>query len=99
MAACAPDHLRIRPPQPERRMKTLLYASTGPELALYDIDFAGAAVEKRSTSRLPVNVQYAWPHPSGRFLYAVASNGGPAVKGDTHLAIALRIETGSGELR
>ncbi len=47
---------------------------------------------------LPANVQYAWPHPSGRILYVVASNGqppsGPAgVAGadKNHYAIAYRI--------
>src|SRR5262249_25165182 len=44
--------------------KTVFYASTGPELALFDVDVADAALQKRSTVTLPANVQYAWPHPS-----------------------------------
>jgi len=43
--------------------KTVYYASIGPELALYDVDVAGAALAKRSTVTLPANVQYVWPHP------------------------------------
>ena len=44
--------------------KTVYYASVGPELTLYDIDVADAALQKRGTVTLPANVQYAWPHPS-----------------------------------
>jgi 6-phosphogluconolactonase (cycloisomerase 2 family) len=47
---------------------------------------------------LPANVQYAWPHPSKRYLYAVSSNGGPGVTGDTHIASAFRIDPASGGL-
>src|SRR5262245_52733838 len=57
--------------------KTVFYASTGPELALFDVDVADAALQKRSTVALPANVQYAWPHPSKRWLYVVSSSGGP----------------------
>ena len=37
--------------------KTVFYASVGPELALYDIDIADAALQKRGTITLPANVQ------------------------------------------
>ena len=79
--------------------KTVFYASVGPELALYDIDVAGAALQRRATVMLPANVQYAWPHPSKRYLYVVSSNGGPGVAGDTHLANAFRIDPASGALQ
>ncbi len=79
--------------------KTVFYASVGPELALYDIDITGAALEKRATAMLPANVQYAWPHPSRRYLYVVSSNGGPGVAGDKHLASAFRIDPASGALQ
>src|SRR5262245_20057960 len=49
--------------------KTVFYASTGPELALFDVDVADAALQKRGTVTLPANIQYAWPHPSKRYLY------------------------------
>jgi len=65
--------------------KTVFYASTGPELTLFDVDVADAALQKRSTVTLPANVQYAWPHPSKRWLYVVSSSGGPGVAGTTHL--------------
>ena len=74
------------------------YASTGPNLAIYDLDPDAASLSFRSSIVLPANIQYAWPHPSRRFLYVIASNGqppsGPAgVAGnDTHhYAFAFRV--------
>jgi len=79
--------------------KTVLYASVGPELTLFDLDMADAVLATRGTVTLPANIQYAWPHPSTRYFYVVSSNGGPGViPGDTHLANAFRIDPGSGTL-
>jgi len=75
--------------------KTVFYASTGSELSLFDVDFAEAALQKHGTVTLPANVQYAWPHPSKRYLYVVSSNGGPGLPGTTHLASALRMDARS----
>jgi 6-phosphogluconolactonase len=77
----------------------VFYASTGPELSLFEVDVAGAALEKRGTVTLPANVQYAWPHPSKRYLYVVSSDGGPGLAGTTHLATAFRIDPLSGALQ
>jgi 6-phosphogluconolactonase len=79
--------------------KTVYYASIGPELALYDIDVDDAALIKRGAVTLPANIQYVWPHPSRRTLYAVSSNGGPQVTGDTHRANALTIDQATGALQ
>jgi 6-phosphogluconolactonase (cycloisomerase 2 family) len=79
--------------------KTVYCASVGPELALYDIDVDGAALIKRGAVTLPANIQYVWPHPSRRTLYAVSSNGGPQVTGDTHRANALTIDPVTGALQ
>jgi 6-phosphogluconolactonase len=79
--------------------KTVYYASIGPELTLYDIDVDGAALIKRGAVTLPANIQYVWPHPSRRILYAVSSNGGPQVTGDTHRASALTINPATGALQ
>jgi 6-phosphogluconolactonase len=79
--------------------KTVLYTSVGPDLTLFDIDMADAALAKRGSVTLPANIQYAWPHPSTRYFYVVSSNGGPGVlPGDTHLASAFRVDPGSGTL-
>ncbi len=78
---------------------TVFYASVGPELTLFDIDVAEAALQKRSSVTLPANVQYAWLHPSKWYLYVVSSNGGPGtIPGDKHLASAFRVEPASGVL-
>lgn len=74
------------------------YASVGPKLMRYSLDVAGAALTPQNTITLPANVQYAWPHPSRKFLYVAASNGQPGSgpMGTTgadkhHYAIAYRI--------
>jgi 6-phosphogluconolactonase len=79
--------------------KTVYYASIGPGLTLYDIDVDGAALIKRGAVTLPANIQYVWPHPSRRTLYAVSSNGGPQATGDTHRANALTIDQATGALQ
>jgi 6-phosphogluconolactonase (cycloisomerase 2 family) len=53
------------------------YASAGPKLTLYGLDAAAASLTPVSSITLPANVQYAWPHPSRKFLYVVASNTQP----------------------
>lgn len=69
--------------------KTVYYAGVGPALTPYDIDVDGAALSARSAVTLPANIQYAWPHPSRRFLYVVSSSGGPGIAGDKHYALSL----------
>ena len=78
--------------------RTVYYTGVGPELSLYDIDVADAALHKRGTVTLPANVQYAWPHPSQRYLYVVSSSGGPGVAGDKHVANAFRVDQATGAL-
>ena len=53
------------------------YASAGPKLTLYGLDVAAASLTPGISITLPANVQYAWPHPSRKFLYVVASNTQP----------------------
>jgi 6-phosphogluconolactonase len=79
--------------------KMFYYASTGPDLTLYDVDVGGATLTKRGTTTLPESIQYAWAHPSRPVLYVVSSNGGPSgLIGDTHCANALSIDPVSGAL-
>jgi 6-phosphogluconolactonase (cycloisomerase 2 family) len=74
------------------------YASLGPKLNLYELDAGTATLTPKGGVTLPANVQYAWPHPSRKFLYVAASNGQPptgpvgVAGGDkNHYAIAYRI--------
>ena len=76
------------------------YASTGPLLTQFDLDVGAATLARRGAVTLPANLQYAWPHPSGKFLYACASNSQPpsgpvgVAGGDkNHYAIAYRVGT------
>jgi 6-phosphogluconolactonase len=74
------------------------YASAGPSLNLYDLDVEEATLTARNSVTLPANLQYAWPHPSRKFLYVIASNGQPptgpaglAGADKRHYAFAFRV--------
>jgi 6-phosphogluconolactonase len=79
--------------------KTVYYASVGPLLRIFEVDVDGAQLRERGVATLPANIQYAWPHPSRRYLYVVSSNGGPGVPGDKHFADAFAIDPATGNLR
>ena len=79
--------------------KTVFYASVGPALTLYDLDFEAAALSKRATITLPANIQYLWPHPSLRHFYVVSSTGGPGIAGDAHFASALAVDPMTGDVK
>ena len=53
------------------------YASAGPRLTVYSLDVEKAVLAPTGENTLPANIQYAWPHPSKKFLYVVASNTQP----------------------
>jgi len=74
------------------------YSSAGPVLTLYGLDVARAVAAPRGRTELPANVQYAWPHPSRKYLYVIASNvqpaGGPRMPvgpDQRHYAFAYRV--------
>jgi 6-phosphogluconolactonase len=71
--------------------------AAGTTLPFY-LDVAAASLTRRASITLPANVQYAWPHPTQKFLYVVASNGQPpsgptgaAGADKNHYAIAYKI--------
>ncbi len=98
--ACLASALAVpRTSWAQAKEKAVFYASVGPELTLYHIDVGAVALAKQSSVMLPVNVQYAWPHPSAHILYVASSNGGPGVAGDKHYASALRIDPRTGTLQ
>ena len=101
--------------QPETRQaassnatdRAALYAAEGAELTQYDVDVDGAALVQRGSVTLPANVQYAWPHPTRRYLYVAWSNGGAsyvgpgaavAPRGNQHGVSAFRIDPMTGSL-
>jgi 6-phosphogluconolactonase (cycloisomerase 2 family) len=72
--------------------KMALYSGVGTEFTHYEVDVEGAALTKRGAVKLPGGVQYAWPHPSRKFLYVTSSTGGPGMSGNSHHMTAFRIE-------
>src|ERR1700692_3998299 len=72
-----------------------LYAGVGAELVHYQVDVDGASLVKKESVTVPESVQYAWPHPSRRYIYVAWSNGSGA---DHHGVSAFRIDPKSGAL-
>ena len=79
--------------------KTVYYASIGPLLKVFELDVDVAQLRECGAVTLPANIQYAWPHPSRRYLYVVSSNGGPGSPGDKHFANTFVIDPATGNLR
>src|SRR6202021_945751 len=82
--------------------KNVFYSAIGPELTLYAVDVDKAELSKQSSVSTAANIQYAWPHPSKRYLYVVSSSGGPAagdVTGSIHTANAFAIDPATGALK
>jgi 6-phosphogluconolactonase (cycloisomerase 2 family) len=61
---------------PAESVRTVLYAAVGAELTQYDVDVERANLTRRSSVRLPANVQEAALHPTMRHLYVGWSNRG-----------------------
>ncbi len=91
VAAVAAGVIHAQSPNPP----VFLYAALGPELATYAVSAQDGSLRKTSSVNLPFAVQYVWPHPSTKFLYAAWSNG---MQGDRHGVSAYRIDTGTGAL-
>ena len=70
---------------------TNLYASVGEQLVHYEVDVANAALLRRAAVTLPANVQYAWPHPSRRFLYVASSDRVRGELGSKHAITVFRV--------
>jgi len=79
------------------------YSGVGGQLTHFEVDFDGATLAKRAAVTLPGGIQYAWPHPSRRYLYVATSTGGvgiapvPGYPPDQHYLAAFRV-TPLGEL-
>ena len=79
-----------------RRNHTGFYASAGPRLTRYDADIQGGRLTARESITLPLDIQYAWPHPEKALAYFAISNGGPGSRGDTHALAVCRLGGGGG---
>jgi 6-phosphogluconolactonase len=81
--------------------RVALYATVGPELTHYEVDVAAGTLTPRGVVELPANVQYGWPHASGRRLYVGCSDSATGRGGlvrSNHSLIALAIDPLSGAL-
>ena len=81
-------------------MTLALYASVGPVITRYGVDVEAAELTRRESVSVAENVQYAWPHVSGRFLYVASSDSasGLGPVGDRHAVTAFAIDPATGEL-
>jgi len=80
--------------------RTVLYQSVGAVLTHFDVDIEAGALTRRTSVTLPSNVQYAWPHPSRKFIYVStsdAASGNTPNPGVMHRICALRV-AGDGSL-
>ena len=77
--------------------RSAFYSGVGNVLTHYEVDPGAAALSRRGAVKMPGGIQYAWPHPSRKFLYVTSSTGGPGFKPgpdfppDTHHLAAFRI--------
>ncbi len=71
--------------------KTMLFSAVGAKLTCYEVDAERATLNARGAITLPAGLQYAWPSPSNRFLYAACSDGRPGRPGREHYVVALRV--------
>ncbi len=78
--------------------KVNLYSAVDEAIAHYEVDVEAATLTRRGSVSVPSFVQYAWPHPSNRYLYVTSSNRGPGLKADCNHVTACRIDAGTGAL-
>jgi 6-phosphogluconolactonase len=85
------------------KVRSALYSGVGTELTHYDVDVDAATLTKRGSVKMPGAIQYAWPHPSRRYLYVSSTTGGagytggPGLSGNVHSLAAFRVGP-TGEL-
>ena len=63
----------------EAKNDCAFYSGVGGQLTHYEVDFGAATLAKRAAVTLPGGIQYAWPHPSRRYLYVATSTGGVGI--------------------
>src|SRR6266436_4813747 len=59
--------------------RSAFYSGVGGQLTHFEVDYDAAALAKRASVTLPGGIQYAWPHPSRRYLYVATSSGGVGI--------------------
>src|SRR5262245_14723695 len=75
--------------------RTVFYQAVGDRLTQWDANVDDATLAQRGSISLPSNVQYAWPHPSRKYLYVStsdAASGNAPNPGNVHRLCAVRID-------
>ena len=81
----------------QARNNCAFYSGVGGQLTHYEVDFGAATLAKQAAVTLAGGIQYAWPHPSRRFLYVVTSTSGvgiapvPGYPPEQHYLAAYRV--------
>jgi 6-phosphogluconolactonase len=81
----------------QAKVNCAFYSGIGGQLTHYEVDFGAATLAKRAAVTLPGGIQYAWPHPSRRYLYVATSSGGvgiapvPGYPPDQHYLAAFHV--------
>jgi 6-phosphogluconolactonase len=87
----------------QAKNNSAFYSGVGGQLTHFEVDFGAATLAKRAAVTLPGGAQYAWPHPSRRYLYMATSSGGvgtapvPGYPRDQHRLMAFHVAP-SGDL-
>src|SRR5215510_2030728 len=74
--------------------RSAFYQAVGDRLTHWDVNADDATLTLRGSIGLPSNVQYAWPHPSRRYLYVStsdAASGNAPNPGKVHRLCAVRV--------
>lgn len=75
--------------------RTVFYQSVGDQFTHWAVDVDTLTLTRRASITLPSNVQYAWPHPSRRYLYVStsdAASGNAPNPGTVHRLCAVRVD-------
>jgi 6-phosphogluconolactonase (cycloisomerase 2 family) len=76
-------------------VRTVLYQGVGDRLTQWNVDVDTATLIPQASVTLPSNIQYVWPHPSRKFLYAStsdAASGNAPNPGTVHRLCALSVD-------
>jgi 6-phosphogluconolactonase (cycloisomerase 2 family) len=86
----------------QAKVNSAFYSGVGGQLTHYEVDFGAATLAKLASVTLPGGLQYAWPHPSRRYLYVATSSGGvgiapvPGYPPDQHFLLAFHVAPDGG---
>ena len=75
--------------------RTVFYQAVGDRLTQWNVDVETAALIPQASVTLPSNIQYVWPHPSRKFLYAStsdAASGNAPNPGKVHRLCVLSVD-------